>query len=98
MPDNAWRLFDRDTLEEIYIELREGALTVHQIAKEFGISVATLSNINSGKYYMDPMIKYPIRERGKDNPRRRVDGKPEPGIESQYWNHHYPESWDIRSK
>lgn len=94
--NNSWRLFDRDTLEEIYIELREGELTLKEIAKEFDISVATITNINSGKYYMDPLIKYPIRERGKDNP-RRVDNKTEPGVESEYWNHHYPESWDIRS-
>lgn len=86
----------RDQIEEVYIELRSGELTILEIAKSFGIGVSSVTNINIGKYYQDPLIKYPIRERGKDHP-RLVDYKPEPSLESDYWDHHYPESWDIRS-
>ncbi|MEK9769169.1 MAG: hypothetical protein VW683_09630 [Betaproteobacteria bacterium] len=87
---------NRDQIEEVYIELRSGELEIKDIAKSFGISVASVTNINVGKYYQDPLIKYPIRERGKDHP-RLVEYKPEPSLESDYWDHHYPESWDIRS-
>ncbi len=83
---------NRDQIEEVYIELRSGELSIKEIAESFGISVASVTNINVGKYYQDPMIKYPIREKGKDNP-RRVEFKEEPSLESPYWNHHYPESW-----
>lgn len=86
----------RDQIEEVYIELRSGELEIKDIAKSFGISTASVTNINVGKYYQDPMIKYPIRERGKDHP-RLVEYKSEPSLESDYWDHHYPESWDIRS-
>ena len=82
---------DRDQIEEVYIELRSGELSIKEIAESFNISTASVTNINVGKYYQDPMIKYPIREKGKDNP-RRVEFKEEPSMESPYWNHHYPES------
>ena len=87
---------DRDLIEEVYIELRSGELEVSEIAEMFGISTATVTNLNSGKYYQDPLITYPIR--------RRVRGKKhkgcindEPGPESDYWDRHWPESHDIRS-
>jgi hypothetical protein len=81
----------RDVLEEVYIELRAGELSVAEIAKAFGISTATVTNINSGKFYKDPLIQYPIRERIKGN-RFYYCVDDEPGQESEYWNHHYPES------
>lgn len=81
----------RDVLEEVYIELRSGELSVAEIAEAFGISTASVSNINSGKYYQDPLLQYPIRERIKGNKFRNCVNK-EPGPESEYWNHHYPES------
>ena len=87
----------RDVLEEVYIELRAGELSVAEIAEAFDISTSTVSNINSGKFYQDPLIQYPIRERIKGNKFKDHVGE-EPAAESYYWNHHYPESWDIRSK
>jgi len=42
---------DKDLIEEVYIELREGELEIKEIAEAFNISMATVSNINSGKYY-----------------------------------------------
>ena len=88
---------NRDQIEEVYIELRSGELSIKEIAESFGISVASVTNINAGKYYQDRLIKYPIRERIKRD-RLHWSKNEEPGIESPYWNHHYPESWDIRSK
>ena len=88
---------DKDLIEEVYIELREGTLEVKEIAKTFGISMATVTNLNAGKYYQDPLIKYPIRERMKGKKHKGCIND-EPGPESPYWNHHYPESWDIRSE
>jgi hypothetical protein len=42
---------NRDQIEEVYIELRSGELSVAEIAKSFGIGVASVTNINVGKYY-----------------------------------------------
>lgn len=81
----------RELIEEVYIELREGELEVKEIAEMFGISTSTVTNLNSGKYYQDPLLQYPIRERVKGN-RFRDCVNSEPGPESEYWNHHYPES------
>ena len=88
---------DKDLIEEVYIELREGELEIKEIAEAFNISMATVSNINSGKFYQDPLLKYPIRERIRRD-KLHWSKDEEPGQESPYWNHHYPESWDIRSK
>lgn len=81
----------RELIEEVYIELREGELEVKEIAEMFGISTSTVTNLNSGKYYQDPLLQYPIRERAKRD-RFRGCVNDEPGPESEYWNHHYPES------
>ena len=83
---------DKDMIEEVYIELRANELSVAEIAEAFNISTATVININSGKFYQDPLLKYPIRERIKRD-RLHWSKNEEPGIESPYWNHHYPESW-----
>ena len=42
---------NRDQIEEVYIELRSGELSIKEIAESFGISVASVTNINAGKYY-----------------------------------------------
>ena len=51
----------QDSVEEIYIELREGT-SYNAIAKMFNVSCATIQNVNNGKYFRIPDMIYPIRD------------------------------------
>lgn len=43
-------------------DLKEGELTFQKIAKKYKVGIAVIQGINSGEYYHDEKIKYPIRE------------------------------------
>ena len=79
---------DRDTIEEVYIELRDGK-SVEEIAKMFGTSKATIQNLNTGKYYRDPDMSYPIRNLRADAVKRKKCR--EPGENSPFWDSYIPE-------
>ena len=81
--DSKCASLNEDKVEEIYVELREGT-SLSAIAKMFDVSLATIQNVNSGKYFKIPDIIYPIVDR------RHKYGK-EPGELSDFWNSYYPE-------
>ena len=75
---------DEDKVEEIYVELREGA-SYKAIAEMFDVSYATIQNVNNGKYFRIPDVIYPIVDR------RHKYGK-EPRYEDEFWDTYWPES------
>ena len=75
---------DEDKVEEIYVELREGA-SYKAIAEMFDVSYATIQNVNNGKYFRIPDVIYPIVDR------RHKYGK-EPRYEDDFWDTYWPES------
>ena len=79
---------DRDTIEEVYIELRDGK-SVEEIAKMFDTSKATIQNLNTGKYYRDPDMSYPIRDKKAKASRKKKCR--EPGENSLFWDTYIPE-------
>ena len=50
----------KQTVEEIYIELREGT-QMKDIAPMFGVSRTLISKLNVGSLWRSPHITYPIR-------------------------------------
>jgi hypothetical protein len=73
----------QDDVEEIHIELREGT-SYNAIAKMFDTSYATIQNVNNGKYFRIPDMRYPIVDR------RHKYGK-EPGELNDFWDTYIPE-------
>ena len=53
------------SVEEIYIELREGT-PMKDIAPMFGVSRTLISKINAGSLWSNPYMTYPIRNHGQD--------------------------------
>ena len=53
------------SVEEIYIELREGT-PMKKIAPMFGVSRTLISKINGGSLWRNPYMTYPIRNHGQD--------------------------------
>ena len=50
----------KQTVEEIYIELREGT-QMKDIAPMFGVSRTLISKLNVGSLWRSPHMTYPIR-------------------------------------
>ena len=50
----------------------------------FDTSCATIQNVNNGKYFRIPDMRYPIVDR------RHKYGK-EPGIDNKFWDTYHPE-------
>lgn len=53
---------NQEILNLIIKDLKEGELTQDKIAKKYQIKSNVIHGINSGKYYHDDKLKYPIRE------------------------------------
>jgi hypothetical protein len=53
-----------ETVEEIYIELREGTYS-QDIANMFGISRGLVDHVNHGRSWPVTGVRYPIRKRNK---------------------------------
>ena len=53
-----------ETVEEIYIELREGTIS-QDIADMFGISRGLVDHVNYGRSWPVTGMSYPIRKRNK---------------------------------
>ena len=53
-----------ETVEEIYIELREGTIS-QDIADMFGISRGLVDHVNYGRSWPVTGVRYPIRKRNK---------------------------------
>ena len=75
-------MLTKDEIEEVYIELREGT-PFQSIAEMFDVSYATIQNVNDGKYYQVPGMRYPIVVR------RKKYGK-EPPINDPFWDSYVP--------
>jgi hypothetical protein len=73
----------KDEVEEVYIELREGT-PMKSIAEMFGVSSATIYNLNCGTHYQVRGMRYPIVDRHKKY------GK-EPSINDPFWDTYWPE-------
>jgi len=78
----------QDDVEEIYVELREGT-SYNAIAKMFNVSFATIQNVNSGKYFRIPDMRYPIVD-------RRHKYNEEPKINDDAWDSYIPEPMHTR--
>ena len=53
---------NQEILELIITDIKNGELTFERIAKKYQIGVSVVVGINSGKYYHNNNLKYPIRE------------------------------------
>ena len=53
-----------ETVEEIYIELREGTIS-QDIADIFDISIGLVDHVNHGRSWAVTGMSYPIRKRNK---------------------------------
>ena len=53
--------FDEQTLDEIFILLKENKLTMKAIALKFNVAESTIHNINNGKTYIRDNESYPLR-------------------------------------
>lgn len=51
-----------EVLYQIRTELRDKTIPLERIAKDFNLCLDTISGINTGRYYRDESIEYPIRE------------------------------------
>lgn len=51
-----------DVLFQIRTQLRDTNTPMEKIAKTFGVGLDTITGINTGKYYKDSNVEYPIRE------------------------------------
>jgi hypothetical protein len=50
----------KQSVEEIYVELREGT-QMKEIAPMFGVSRTLISKVNVGALWKNPYMAYPIR-------------------------------------
>ena len=64
---------NKDLVEQIYIELREGT-TSSNIAIEFGITRQAVYDINTGQSHAIEGMEYPIRTKKKPLKTYQVDG------------------------
>ena len=55
-------MLNKDQIEEVYIELREGT-PMKIIGKMFNISETSIQDYNKGRYYEAPGMRYPIVNR-----------------------------------
>lgn len=53
---------NQEILNLIIKDLREGELPFDKLAKKYQVSFAVIQGINSGEYYHDEKLNYPIRE------------------------------------
>lgn len=53
---------DADTINKVIDAIRSTNLTLGEIGKQFGFSVYTMTDINTGKVYYAPDIEYPVRK------------------------------------
>src|SRR5574344_923442 len=51
-----------DVLLQIRTQLRDTKVSMEKIAETFGVGPDTITGINTGKYYKDSNVEYPIRE------------------------------------
>ena len=65
---NGMAAFNQETLEEIFNLLFDHRnISMAKIAEIYNVSSNTIKNINSGKTYFQPNIKYPIRTKNESN-------------------------------
>ena len=83
--DSEYATLNVEQVEEIYIELREGT-SYAKIEKMFGVSGATIRNVNLGKHFKLDYITYPIVDR-----RRKY--LTEPGENDDFWDWFVPEPY-----
>lgn len=53
---------NQEVLDLIILDIKNGELTFDKIAKKYNVGFATIQGINSGEYYHDDNLNYPIRE------------------------------------
>jgi hypothetical protein len=83
--DSEYASLNVEQVEEIYIELREGT-SYSEIGKMFGVSSATIRNVNLGKHFKLDYITYPIVD-------RRKKYLTEPGENDEFWDWFVPEPY-----
>ncbi len=83
--ESEYATLNVEQVEEIYVELREGT-SFSKIGKMFGVSTATIQNVNNGKYFRVDYMTYPIVDR-----RRKY--LTEPGEKDDFWDWFVPEPY-----
>lgn len=51
----------KEILDELYRDLKENKISMKNLAEKYNVSETTISTINTGKYYYDDTLTYPIR-------------------------------------
>ena len=52
----------KDNLNNLYNDLASTTLPIEDLAKKYGVSAATIHNIDKGKTHHNPSLSYPIRK------------------------------------
>lgn len=55
-----------EELQEVIKEILETNKSFNDISSKYGVSVATISGINTGRYYRDSSLEYPLRKKKLD--------------------------------
>ena len=64
---NKYTKLDIDTVKKIISDLSNENLSQTEISKKYNVSQVAISNINTGLFWYNPDIDYPIRDRKKHN-------------------------------